>query len=245
MEILKDAPAKKPKKTAKNSKTKAQSRKRAAPKPKTAAKKTRSKNTTAKPANSRGTIKKQKVNENELALLGNEESNPETLEICKAKIREAAVLQYKIEQFEEQVKEMKREHQALVGVELPELCQELRLTSFECDDGVKLKITDFVSGSLPKDEAKRKEALTYLRKLKGGALIKTAVNARFGRGDSPLANKVARELKKMGVEFEKKQDVHHASLSKYARELMESGQAPDLEKLGLYSGTHAKITLPI
>ena len=210
---------------------------------------------TAKPAKARKSTKTKKtvthkkktkpVTSQEMALLGQETQSQDDLTLCRDKIRQAAVLQYKIQQGEALLNDMKKEHAKLVNEELPDLCESLHIESQTTDDGVQIQIKDFIRGKIPTNEKLRQESLGYLRKIKGGPLIKNTVVARFERGENPKAIEVTKVLKKLDIEFEKKQDVHHLSLAKFARELLEDGQEVDLEKLGLYHGKIAKITLPV
>ena len=45
-------------------------------------------------------------------------------------------------------------------------------------------------------------------------------------------------------EFESKTDVHAKTLQAFAKERLKDGKKIDLEALGLYAGTTAKITAP-
>ena len=76
-------------------------------------------------------------------------------------------------------------------------------------------------------------------------LIKNTITIRFEKGENQKATKIKQALRKLEVDFDQKQDVHHLTLSKFAKELLEDGKAPDLQKLGLFKGRTAKITLPI
>ena len=116
--------------------------------------------------------------------------------------------------------------------------------TFSLASGHKIKIMEFISGSLPKEPEERKKAFGILNNLGGGALIKTHFNLVFGKGEKQEAERLAQSLVADGFDFEEKEDVHAGSLKSFIKERMRDGSEMPLDDLGLYAGSVAKITAP-
>lgn len=226
----------KPKATAKTGKP--------ATKRKTAAKKAPKKSATVKTKPSRSSKKSKVLTPQQQALLGQQKQNSDVMAQCRSKIQDAIVLQQRIENGEALLKELKEQLREIETKDIPEIFKEMGVPSLELDDGVKCKVSKFVSGSIPKDPDEKKKAFALLRKLKGGDLIKNTLTAKFARGENSIALAALKDLKSKGIAVEKEQSVHAQSLQKFARELIEEGTSADLSVLGIYQGSKAKITLP-
>lgn len=131
---------------------------------------------------------------------------------------------------------------------LPDMMAEAGLTEFRLATGERVKINDYVSGSLPKEEdnpAARRKALDWLEHHREASrLIKTVVEVRFGRTEHNRAVDLAERLSEEGLDVSVMSGVHPQTLMAFARECLREGAAIPLETLGLHAGRVAKIEAP-
>lgn len=173
------------------------------------------------------------------------ESSGNLVETLKDYCSEAIELDEAIKGYELAMKTAKQRLHALRTVKIPEAMAEAGIGDvFSMDTGHVIKLKQFVSGSLPKEAEKRDLAMKVLTQYGGAALIKTAVEMQFGKGESHEAQKVAAELRAEGYAVDVKEDVHAMSLQAFAREKLREGEDLPLETLGLFAGTTADIKEP-
>jgi hypothetical protein len=110
--------------------------------------------------------------------------------------------------------------------------------------GVKCAVTDFVTGALPKEPAKRDTALKLLVDYAATDLIKVEVVVRFNRSEREDAHLLYENLKEQGMPVELTESVHAQTLAAYARERLRKGETIDAPGLGLFVGRKTKLTWP-
>lgn len=170
-------------------------------------------------------------------------SNPALSAVLKL-AEEARQLEEGIAEQDEILSSMSARYNAIKQKEMPDAMAEAGLADFTTPDGINIKIADFVSGSLPKEETLRKEAIEWLEAHEAGELIKTNIELSFGKSQHNEALALADDLKAKGFAFEMGSGVHSGTLQSFAREKMKAGEEIPLDKLGLYSGRIAKVKLP-
>jgi hypothetical protein len=140
--------------------------------------------------------------------------------------------------------ELKDARKVLLGIttqKIPELMSEMGVSSLETADGTKVKMTDFISGSLPKEPYERQRAINWLVDHGGDGLIKSEVKVNFARREHNLAVSLMERLKKGGMDAELQTGVHASTLKAFVRERLQNGDEIDLATLGVYVGQVAKI----
>lgn len=184
-----------------------------------------------------------------------EAANPASLLELRTLAGEAEGLETQIKHHEEAIKSLSERNNQIKTKELPEKMAALAMDEFTLSSGAKVAIKDFVSGSLPKDEIDpdirrpedpnpRKDALDYLTEIGGGDLLKTVVSVDFGKSQHNEALDLFATLKEQGHDAKCDSNVHPATLAAFAREKLREGEEIAFDKLGLYAGKVAKITLP-
>lgn len=157
-----------------------------------------------------------------------------------AKLEEAVDLKAIIDQLEADVTAAKRQLHSINTTQIPDMMTEMGIDEIT-QNGWKITIKDFVSGSLPKDPEKKRDALKYLEENEGAELIKTTVNVMFTREERKEALKLYSKLASEHGQFTKMESsVHPQTLASYARERMRNGEQLDAEMLGLFTGRVAK-----
>lgn len=162
------------------------------------------------------------------------------LEVLHKMLDEATDLQAVIDQLSGDLGAAQEAMNLLKTKRLPELMDELQMDDLT-RNGYKIKINDFVSGSLPKDEEPRAKAIAWLEDHDGGELLKTDIRMQFPKSQHDDAKKIADKLQAEGYAVIIESGVHAATLQAFARERLRNGDDIDTEVLGLYTGRVAKI----
>lgn len=171
---------------------------------------------------------------------GSASVDPNVLERLNTSADELLAMEDAVAQMEEDLRVAKAALNELKTRTMPELMAELGMEKFT-RNGREISTSDFVSGSLPKEEAKREAAIRWLENNDGAGLIKTTIALAFGKGEHNVALSVAEDLRQAGHEPEVETGVHSATLQSFARERLKSGDPIDTELLGLYTGKVVKV----
>lgn len=184
-----------------------------------------------------------KANDKFAALSGGASAPPATLARITKTAQRIVELEADIEAMEEQTAAYKKDLHKLKTETLPELMGAASMKEFTLTDGTEIEITEFCSGSLPKDPERRKKALELLVKYNAASLIKTQISLAFDRTDRARADKFMMQLTKAGYQFEAGEGVNAQTLAAFARERLRDGAPIDLDALGLYAGKTTKVKL--
>jgi hypothetical protein len=130
----------------------------------------------------------------------------------------------------------------LSEVLLPEAMMAVGMESFTLEDGSKIAVTKFYSGSIKPENAEA--AFSWLRTTGNDSLIKREVKCMFGKGEDSVAEKIVNVLRAAGVIPQDKSSVHPMTLKSFIREQVESGNTDfPMELFGAYIGNKTKITV--
>jgi hypothetical protein len=173
-------------------------------------------------------------------------SSAVVLDEIKALVEEGAALEETIESLNEALKENNGRYNRIKQYLLPEKMKLAGLANFQTmDKTVKIKLDDYVSGSLPKDEHDREAAIDYLIARGGQELIKSDITVTAGKSEHNMAmlllGVIVEKCKELGLEEpQMKEGVHAASLQSFVRGCVKKGEDIDYEKLGCYVGQICK-----
>lgn len=125
-------------------------------------------------------------------------------------------------------------------VDLPEAMRAAGIAAFALTDGTTIKVEDKLIGTMLTNA----DGLAWVEEHGGAALIKTTLELEMDRGDIADARALLAELRahRLANRFKKldlKEFVHHSTIGSFARELVERGEDPPLEKLGVYRSVAA------
>lgn len=150
----------------------------------------------------------------------------------------------RIEKGEALIKELKAQRRKIVMVVLPPALQSVGLKEYTTVDDLVVTVKTIVSGSLPKEEKARKEAIEVVMKAGGEGLFTHEVSIGFGKGDMDKANQVLEAIGKLGFNHAVLEDkIHPQTLCAFVREKMASGEQIDVEKIGVFVAPEADIKL--
>ena len=170
---------------------------------------------------------------------GEAAASPDALKTLHSTIAEMVEIETFIAQAEADMKAAKQALQNIKTAKLPDIMAELQMD--DCTHaGWNVKLSDFVSGSIPKDAEKRVAAFTWLKDHDAGGLIKTDIKLSFGREGHNEAKALAEDLIAAGHTVDFGETVHPQTLCSFARERIRDGDPIDTDVLGLYVGKVVK-----
>lgn len=146
-------------------------------------------------------------------------------------------LEDSINSVEGELDELKKQHDNITGVLLPEALGGI--TGFTLSDGTKLKVQKIYRGHISKEN--QSKAFAWLRDNGFEDLIKNQVIMRFGKGEDERADALMNKLEKDGEVFENKKEVHSQTLKAFIREQLEAGIDLPHDLFGVYEGKRTKI----
>lgn len=127
---------------------------------------------------------------------------------------------------------------------IPDKMAEIGLNEFSTPAGHKLKVEDFISGSLPKDVEKRSAAIKKIEEWGGDGIISNDINISFMKSEHNEALSLAAELREKGFDCEVKSSVHPQTYLAFLRERLAGGELVDPDVMGIFIGRKTKVTLP-
>ena len=167
---------------------------------------------------------------------------PDSLVRLNETLAEAVALKEALDQLEEDAAAAKKQLTHITTSVIPDMMAEIGMD--ECvQNGWKIKLHQFVSGSLPKEEPERGKAIRWLQDHDASDLIKTTLTVAFTKGQHNVALDMAAKIQAEGYAPTLKEDVNAQTLGSFARERLKNGEEVDTDVLGLYTGTVAKFTM--
>ncbi len=124
---------------------------------------------------------------------------------------------------EEVLKQCKMIERKINQEEIPALMEYLGFEKITLASGQVLSVKDAVQCSIPVD--KRDGAYVWMDKHGHGDLIKTAVTAKFARGESEKAYNATKALDALGITSSLTESVHTGTLKAWAREELSQGHS--------------------
>ena len=127
---------------------------------------------------------------------------------------------------------------------IPDKMAEIGISEFATPAGAKLKVEDFVSGSLPKEPEKRSTAIGLLERWGADGIIRNEITLAFDKSQHNAAMALADDLRKQGFNAEVKSGVHPQTYLAFIRERLASGEEVDAEAMGIFVGRKTKVVMP-
>lgn len=140
---------------------------------------------------------------------------------------------------EEALKQAKKIYNRTRMDVLPELMQEVGITSITLDDGSVVELKEEVSAKIP--DPFKVMAYEWLEQHGFGGIIKTKVIAEFGKDERKEAVEFARHAAEDHERVSLDESVHPQTLKAFVRERMEVGDPLPMELFGVYPYNIAKL----
>lgn len=167
------------------------------------------------------------------------------IEAVRESCKELIDLEAHKKSLDDELKSINKRIYTIKSVDIPERMAEAGCGDvFSLDTGEIIKLSQYVSGSLPKDPEGRQKAFEALEEMEAGGLIKTEVKISFGKGEDENAKEAVGILELNGFTPECEKGVHSQTLAAFAREKLRDGEDIDLSVLGLTTGQTTKVTYP-
>lgn len=129
-----------------------------------------------------------------------------------------------VESLELALKERKEKLAQLKERELPDLMNQIGLSSFKTADGKKVSVKKDYKNTIINEE----EAFRWLEETGNSSIIKTELKLNFGKGERELCQEAEKLLSDNNLSFNKKEGVNAMTLNAFTREQLEHGiQFPD------------------
>ena len=139
----------------------------------------------------------------------------------------------RIELSENNLKDLKKEHQRISGEVIPTMMSEMGLSELKLQDGSHLKVSTSYRATIT--EANKEAAFNWLRENGLGDIIKNEISVSFGRNEDNKAADYAELAKGQGFQPTQKMKVEPMTLKALVRERIEAGKEMPTEIFGVYS----------
>ena len=146
----------------------------------------------------------------------------------------------RIELSENNLKDLKKEHQRISGEVIPTMMSEMGLSELKLQDGSHLKVSTSYRATIT--EANKEAAFNWLRNNGLGDIIKNEISVSFGRNEDNKAADYAVLAQGQGYQPVQKLKVEPMTLKALVRERLESGQEMPTELFNVFAGKRTKIT---
>ncbi len=144
---------------------------------------------------------------------------------------------------EERLKEAQAALNNIYMTRLPDLMDELHLTEFSTDNGLKIKIRQKIRGSIPKDH--ESEAFKWLEDHDNGNMIKRQCVIQFGLAEEGWARKFMADCRKrkkqLNMKVERK--VPPPTLQSWVKAQLEDGVTIPMELFGVFRQRFTKVEI--
>ena len=139
----------------------------------------------------------------------------------------------RIELSENNLKDLKKEHQRISGEVIPTMMSEMGLAELKLHDGSHLKVSTPYRATIT--EANKEAAFNWLRENGLGDIIKNEISVSFGRNEDNKAADYAELAKGQGFQPTQKMKVEPMTLKALVRERIEAGKEMPTEIFGVFS----------
>lgn len=156
-------------------------------------------------------------------------------------VKKAMAKAAEVELAEEQLKLMKAELHDIRHNQIPDAMASAGTKEFTTDDDLVVKIKNVVTGSLPKEDPKKRQAALDWLLAEAPGVVKEKVIVEFAAGSQDSSKSLKEHLRLMGYEFSAGLDVHPMTLQALARERLKKQQPVPQDTLNLFIGRMAEI----
>ena len=173
--------------------------------------------------------------------------NQETIAITDGQMGELGVAanrllkqQEEIRAIEEALKIAKATERRISEIEIPEMMGNLGFETITLNTGQKVSVNDSIQCAIP--APMKPKAFVWLDANGHGDLIKSVITAKFGRGDSDMADECFNALLDVGASPNQVESVHAGTLKAWARVEIAGGRTPPEDIFKIHVGKQTKIS---
>jgi hypothetical protein len=155
------------------------------------------------------------------------------------------MLELEIEDLEEKLKELRKEHSEYADKLVPALMQEIGMDRVRTKGGLDVELVEHIRASVPQDNDKRERAFSYLHETGNDGIIKREITVRYGREDGKFADDLLAAMKDMGVAdhgtIEHEWTIHNSTLVAFLKNELKEGKNVPMEAFGAFIQRQAKL----
>ena len=148
-------------------------------------------------------------------------------------------LNSRIETSENNLKDLKKEHDRLSGEVIPTMMAEMGLSHLKLMDGSSVDVKPNYSATIT--VANREKAFNWLRQNGLGDIIKSEISVSFGRNEENKAADYAALAEERGYQPTQKLKVEPMTLKALVRERIEAGKEMPTEIFNVFVGNKTTI----
>jgi hypothetical protein len=148
-------------------------------------------------------------------------------------------LNNRINLSEQNLKDLKKEHDRLSGEVIPTMMAEMGLSHLKLMDGSSVDVKPNYSANI--SVANREKAFNWLRENGLGDIIKNEISVSFGRNEDNKAADYAALAEERGYQPTQKLKVEPMTLKALVRERIEAGKEMPTEIFNVYVGNKTTI----
>ena len=148
-------------------------------------------------------------------------------------------LNNRIETSENNLKDLKKEHERLSGEVIPTMMAEMGLAHLKLSDGSTVDVKPNYSANI--SVANRETAFNWLRENGLGDIIKNEISVSFGRNEDNKAADYAALAEERGFQPTQKLKVEPMTLKALVRERLEAGKIMPTELFNVFVGNKTTI----
>lgn len=154
--------------------------------------------------------------------------------------RRQVELEQQIQETEEQLQALKREHRDVAENKLPDLLEEAGVHSLALADGRRVAMDTKLYCSVPQN--RKKWVADWLEQHGHGALVQEDVLIPFERGEQEQVQELRSLLEQHGIHrYQVAENVNTTRLKSLLNELLEAGENPPLDQFGAYLRRATKV----
>lgn len=145
-----------------------------------------------------------------------------------------------IEELEDQMSDLNAKYREITEVKMPTIMDEIGMEKFVTNSGIQAICEKIIAAGIT--DKNRNAAMSWLRSNGHDDLIKNEISLHLGKGDAPLAEKIAIDIhEKFGVPVSRKELVHPQTLKAFVKEQLQLGKEIPSDLFGVYIGRKVKI----
>jgi len=171
-----------------------------------------------------------------------EEAPPATLERLTQLAARAKELEGEIDTANFELQKKQDDLEKILRQYIPDIFKELGLEEYKLATGDKITVKDDVKANISED--RKPAAFSWLREHNFDGIIKTAVQAAFGKGEAQRAADACAVLIEAGYDASVTDSVHPQTLKAFVKEQLEKGTPIPIDTFGIFEFRIAKITAP-
>jgi len=161
------------------------------------------------------------------------------MRVCAQLCQEAVSVQQRIKQLDDETKRAKDKLSRLLNVDIPDAMLDSGMSGMTLEGGTVISVSEVIAARIPVKF--RTDAFNWLRENGFGDLIKNEISVKLNTGDDVSAQQAEDYFQNAGMDYDRKEAVHHQTLNAFVKEQTKAGNPIPDDLFGVFRATQAKI----